>query len=181
MKSLLTFKEWFKVGLYSKYISKAKYFPINKCKIKLWMQLYIYISRSLHWNEVLRVVLRKLVVLKMSPLRILVQFINSKTHKSKEQLYCCLFTEKGLWWLLFTGRPLAHWKSNHSSPIYDIRTIIKKKTLIKIPCNRRLKLIYFLAVLEAFWTSLSVIHYYMADKAVKKELPSAVTYLSLGF
>ena len=118
MKSLLTFKEWFKVGLYSKYISKAKYFPINKCKIKLCMQLYIYISRSLHWNEVLRVVLRKLVVVKMSPLRILVQFINSKTHKSKEQLYCCLVTEKGLWWLLFRGCPLAHWKSNHSSPIY---------------------------------------------------------------
>lgn len=89
---LSVFKQCLKVGLCSKDFSKAKYFSINKYETECTLCTSQDHCSKMKFGSVLR----KLVGVKMSPLRILVQLIYGDTQESKEPHQPSLFTENAL-------------------------------------------------------------------------------------
>lgn len=122
--------------------------------------LYTYFKIiAVKWS--LRAVLRKLAVMKMSPLRILVQFIYSKTHKSEEQQLSVISSLKmplyEYYFLEIVKRGCLLYCTLDKQPFQSniwYKNCYQEKPLIKIPSNSSLKPTYYLAALAAFWASL---------------------------
>lgn len=128
---------------------------------------------------------RKLVVAKMSPWRLLVHL---QTEKVKNNHISHLSPPwSALWWILIIRWDglkrlclVCTWASTSCRPVHDTRELLRKYTH-QNSSARSLKPAYHSAALADSEHLQLVIHRCVADKAVRQWLPSAVIYVSLGF